>query len=115
MSFRQFLLILRARRRLMINILLLVVIAAVAGSLIFPKRYTATASVVVDVNAPDPVTSSNNTLVTGPQPSYMPTQMDIAASERVAQRVAKMLKLDEDRELNEKWTDATDGQGSGSR
>lgn len=112
MSFRQFLLILHARRRLMINILLLVVIVTVAGSLIFPKRYTASASVVVDVNAPDPVTSSSSTLVTGPQPSYMPTQMDIAASDRVAQRVAKMLKLDEDRELNEKWMAATDGQGS---
>ncbi|HEY4371486.1 MAG TPA: chain length determinant protein EpsF [Burkholderiales bacterium] len=112
MSFQQFLLILHARRRLVIRTLLLVVIATVAASLILPKRYTATASVVVDTNAPDPVQSSNNTLVTGPQPSYMPTQLDIAGSDRVAQRVVGALKLQNDPEWHERWMKATEGEGS---
>lgn len=112
MSFQQFLLILRARRRLVLNTLLAVVVATVVASMVFPKRYTATSSVVVDVNAPDPVQSSNNTLVTGPQPSYMPTQIDIASSDRVAQRVVGMLKLQQNPEWHERWMDATDGEGS---
>jgi len=112
MSFRQFLTILRARSRLALLVLLVVVAATVAASILLPKRYTAAASVVVDVRSPDPVSSNNATLVTSPQPSYMPTQIDIAGSERVASRVVKMLKLEQDSALREKWQDATDGQGT---
>ena len=112
MSFRQFILILQARSRLLMATLLLVVAATVVASVLLPKRYTSTASVVVDVRSPDPVSSNSSTLVTSPQPSYMPTQMEIAGSERVAQRVVKMLKLEQDPEMRGKWMAATDGQGS---
>jgi chain length determinant protein EpsF len=111
MSFQQFLTILRARSHLALLVLLLVVAGTVAASVLLPKRYTAVASVVVDVRSPDPVSSDKATLVTSPQPSYMPTQIDIAGSERVALRVVKMLNLEQDAELREKWQDSTDGQG----
>ena len=113
MSLEQFLLILRARKRLVIDTVLVVVALTLAASLVLPKRYTATANVVVDVRAsqPDPVTAAAVT-ITGPQPSYLPTQLDIVGSDRVAQRVVKMLKLEDDPKLRQKWVEDTEGHGS---
>ena len=42
-------------------------------------------------------------------PGYMATQVDIITSEQVAQRVVKMLKLDQVPDIQEQWRDATDG------
>jgi len=56
MSLWQFLLILRARFAMVLLILLATVATVVAASLVLPKKYTATAAVVVDVKAPDPIT-----------------------------------------------------------
>jgi len=42
-------------------------------------------------------------------PGYMATQVDIITSEQVAQRVVKMLKLDQVPAIQEQWRDATDG------
>jgi chain length determinant protein EpsF len=43
--------------------------------------------------------------------SYINTQSDVIASIRVAQRVAKALKLDQAPEVRRKWIDKTGGQG----
>ncbi len=45
-------------------------------------------------------------------PSYMATQVDIIGGDLVAQRVVKMLKLDEDEETKAAWQEATEGRGS---
>ena len=43
---------------------------------------------------------------------YMATQVDIINSDRVAQRVVKMLKLDENPAAKEQWLEATEGKGT---
>ena len=55
MTFHQFLLILRARRKVVIAILLLTVTVTLIVSLLLPKQYTASTAVVIDVKSPDPV------------------------------------------------------------
>src|SRR5205823_12230569 len=93
MSLHQFLTVLRARFRIIVLILLATVAAIVAASLVLPKKYTATAAVVVDVNSPDPVTGTM--LHAMVMPGYMATQRDIIGSDRVAQTVVKLLKLED--------------------
>jgi len=55
MNPQQFLLILRARYKLVFFVLLGTVMATFVVTLLLPKQYTATASVVVDVKSPDPI------------------------------------------------------------
>jgi chain length determinant protein EpsF len=109
MSFKQLLLILRARRRIAVGILAAVVVIAMAVCLLLPKQYTASAWVVVDVKS-DPVASAAYPVVL--DPAYMGTQVDIAASERVAQRAVKILKLDEVPEFQQRWQQTTGGSGN---
>jgi len=110
MTFRQFLLILRARWHCVILTLLGVVATTLVVSLILPKQYTSNAAVVVDVKSADPI---SGLLFPGQiAPSYMATQVDIIQSERVAQRVVKMLRLAENPTARQQWQDDTDGKGS---
>jgi len=109
MTFAQFLLILRARRWLALGIFAFVVVGVVAVSLIWPKKYTGEASVVIDVK-PDPVSMMMNPAAAAP--SFMATQIDIMSSDRVALRVIRDLKLAEDPSIREQWQ--TDGEGKGT-
>ena len=59
--------------------------ATATWSLLSPRQYTATASVVLDVKSPDPV--SGMMLAGLMAPGYMATQVDIIKSDRVARRV----------------------------
>jgi succinoglycan biosynthesis transport protein ExoP len=109
MTFTQFLSILRARWWVVILVLGLTVGSAVVASLTLPKRYTATASVVVDFK-PDPVSA---VMFGGmASPAFMATQVDIIRSDRVAQRVVRNLRLNENPQVRQQWLDATGGQGS---
>ena len=109
MTLQQFLLILRARSRLVLYTLVATVAVVLVVSLLMPKQYTASAAVVVDVKSPDPI---GGLILPGMiSPSYMATQVDIITSDRVAQRVVRLLRLDESAESKEKWQDATDGKG----
>ena len=56
MTFGQFLSILRARKWAALMVFVLVVATTVAVSLLMPKTYTGTSSVVIDAK-PDPVTA----------------------------------------------------------
>jgi succinoglycan biosynthesis transport protein ExoP len=109
MTFSQFLLILRARYKIALLTLLLVVSATLVVSLILPKEYTAYSAVVVDVKSPDPL--AGMVLPGALTPGYMATQLDIINSDRVAQRVVKLLRMDESPAIREQWVEATDGQG----
>lgn len=111
MTLHQFLLILRARYRVALLILLLAVSAALAVSLLLPKKYTAQTAVLVDIRSPDPV-AGGAPLQGVVAPSYMATQVDIIGGDRVAQRVVKMLKLDENPQTKERWMEATEGRGT---
>jgi len=109
MTFHQFLLLLRARYKIALFLLLSTVGIAVALSLLLPKEYTATTSVMVDVKSPDPI--AGMMLPALVMPGYMATQVDIINSVRVAQKVVKMLKLDERPMAREQWLEATEGKG----
>ena len=111
MTLHQFLLILRARYRVALLIILLAISAALAVSMILPKKYTAQTAVLVDIRTPDPV-AGGAPLQGVVAPSYMATQVDIVGSDRVAQRVVKTLKLDENPETKARWLEATEGRGT---
>jgi chain length determinant protein EpsF len=110
MNLRQFLLVLRAWRRLALGIFFSVVILAMAISLILPSQYTAVSSVVIDAKA-DPVAGAGATYTEQLLASYVITESEIIASERVARRVVKAVRLDERPELKMKWLSATEGRG----
>ena len=110
MTLHQFFLILRARYRVVLLVLALALTAALAASLLMPRKYTAQTSLLVDVRTPDPVAGAGISGVIAP--SYMATQVDIIGGDLVAQRVVKILKLDEDGETKAAWLKATEGRGS---
>lgn len=109
MTFGQFIAILRARWKLAALVLGGTLLVGIALSLVLPKQYTATASIVVD-SKPDPFAAMGYpSLVT---PAFMATQVDIIQSDRVAQRVVRVLKLNENPQVREQWMAATGGEGS---
>lgn len=109
MTFGQFLAILRARWMVALAVLVITVLGTLAVNLLLPKQYKASASIVVDFK-PDPVSA----VMLGGLPSmaFMATQVDIIESDRVAQRVVRNLKLNENPQVRQQWQDETDGQGS---
>lgn len=109
MSFSQFFSILLARKWIAALVLGLTVITTLAVSLLLPKQYSATASVVLDVK-PDPVSAMAYGGLT--TPAFMATQVDIIQSDRVAQKVVRNLKLNESPVIREQWLEDTKGQGS---
>jgi polysaccharide biosynthesis transport protein len=110
MTLHQFLLLLQARWRIALFIPLVAILAALAISLMLPKKYTAQTAVLVDARSPDPVAGA---VVSGVvAPSYMATQVDIIAGDRVAQRVVKALRMDESPVAKEQWMSATQGRGT---
>ena len=109
MTFSQFIAILRARKWAAFLVFALVVATAVGVSLLLPKKYTGTASIVIDAK-PDPVS-----VMAYPQmalPSFMATQVDILQSDRVTLKVIRDLKLAESPQIREQWL--TDGEGKGT-
>src|SRR5687768_2613710 len=109
MTLQQFLLNLRARYKIALLTLLVTVLTTLVVSLLLPKQYTASSAVVVDVRSPDPV--AGMVLPGMASPAYMATQVDIIDSDRVAQRVVKLLRMDESPVIREQWVDATGGAG----
>lgn len=109
MTFAQFLSILRARKWAALLVFALVVVTTVVVSLLLPKTYTATASVVIDAK-PDPVTAMINPAAA--LPSFMATQVDIMSSDRVALRVIRDLKLLDNPSLRQQWQEETEGKGT---
>ena len=109
MTFGQFLSILRARWWVVALVLGLTVATTLVVSLLLPKQYTASASVVVDFK-PDPVSAF--AFGGGASPAFMATQVDIIRSERVAQRVVRNLKLNDNPQVRQQWLDETGGEGS---
>lgn len=109
MSINQFLSILKARWGLLATVLLLTIATTVALSLYMPKKYTAVATMVIDVKSPDPV--AGIVLQGMLAPGYMATQMDILKSDRVALKAIRTLKLDQNPQLHEQWQEEAKGRG----
>ena len=109
MNLYQFFSVLRARRMMVLVIFLSTIALALAYVMLRPKNYTATAPVLVDMRANDPLAQPTYQSIV-PQ-SYMATQMDIVRSNRVAERVVEMLGLEKDPKSTEDWRKAG-GQGT---
>lgn len=110
MDLTQFLLALRARRKAFVLVLAATIVAAVAAALIMPKRYVATATVLVDARDEQMMTPAR--MSPRERTGYISTQLDLIKSGRVATRVAKELKLAQDAEVRAAWEADTGGVGS---
>lgn len=108
MNLQQLILILKARYKVALFTMLVIVGATLAISLLISPRYAATNSIVVDIHTPDPLLG---TILAGPAPSYLPTQVDIIESERTARRAIQILQLDKNRAVRDKWLEETEGRG----
>lgn len=96
-----------ARRRLVLGTCLLAVLAALVASLVMPRQYTASASIVVDIKS-DPI--SGMSLPDTSSASNMANQIEIMRSDRVAQRVVRALPRDRLRAAHERWRRDADGK-----
>jgi succinoglycan biosynthesis transport protein ExoP len=110
MNFSQFFLILRARQRIIWITLATVVALTLVVSLVIPKTYKATSSVLLNYKGVDPVTGL--TLPGQLLPGYMATQIDIITSKNVALRVVDALKLADSPVVVQQFNDATGGKGT---
>jgi len=114
LTLRQLASILRARHRLALAVAGTIIALTALVSFLWPRSYTATATLLVDVKAADPMGGA----VLGaslPPPvlqSYLATQIQIIQSERTALAVIKALGLAADERARERWEKVSGGEGS---
>jgi chain length determinant protein EpsF len=110
MNLSQLLLILRARKKVMLGVLLTVVALTTVVSLILPKTYKANSTLLLNYKGVDPLTGvamPGNLL-----PGYMATQIDIIGSKNVALRVIDRMQLANSPAVIQQFNEATDGHGT---
>ena len=105
MNLSQILLVLRAHYKIAVFVAICTVAITMVVSVLLPKQYVATTSVLVDAKSPDP-------LVAILMPPSVGTQVDIINSDRVALKVVRTLRLNESVAAREQWLAATGGRGS---
>lgn len=113
MTPQAFLSALRARLGLFVGTLAATVVAAMAVSLLLPKAYRATASLVVDTGDAQTLSTPIGAIYR-PQESmaYIQTQVDIITSPKVAHKVVADLRLAEDPAVQQRFQEKQDGKGS---
>ncbi|MDD4995806.1 MAG: chain length determinant protein EpsF [Smithella sp.] len=92
MKFQQLINIFWSRKRIFLSVFMMTVITTLFVSILLPKQYVATTSVVVDQRNVDPVTGLNSP-VSQLLPSYVATQVDVIKSHNVARKVLEKLEL----------------------
>jgi chain length determinant protein EpsF len=114
-SIQQFLLALRARFGVFSLALAATVLAATVTSLLLPKSYKATVSLLVDAKDEQSLSNVLRPLI-APQErlSYMQTQMDIITSKKVARKVVQDLKLGESPSVRAAFQIQNEEEGKGS-
>jgi len=110
MDFSQYILALGARRKAFLTALAAVIITAIAVALIVPKKYVATATLMVD--ARDEQTMRPDRMSARERSSYIQTQVDLLRSPRIAAQVARDLKLAQRPGVREEWEKDTGGVGA---
>ncbi|GGP20977.1 chain length determinant protein EpsF [Silvimonas iriomotensis] len=110
MTIGQLLQILKARKRLVLLVLFVMVAMMVAIVMFFPPRYAAEAILTIDVGSIDPVSGQVDAQTSAP--GYLSTQAKIIESHNTAIKVVHALKLGEDREVQQSYMDATQGKGT---
>jgi chain length determinant protein EpsF len=109
MSIRQFFSVLQARWLTVLYVMLGVVLIVLVVSLLLPKKYIASSTLVIDSKSPDPI--NGMVMPNGLMPSYIATQIDVIQSERVARGVINRLGLAGNEALKEQWRSDTKGGG----
>ena len=110
MDLRQILIILAANYKVALVVLFVTLAVTLGITSLLPRKYTSSATVLVDSRSPDPV--ANVMVHSGLMPQLsMATQIDIVKSDRVARQVVKMLKLEENEEVKKQWIEDTTGKG----
>jgi chain length determinant protein EpsF len=109
MSPRQILAVLAVRWPWALAVLLLAVAATSVVSVTMLKRYTASASVMLDARTPEQV--AGGTPSSFVPVGYVATQMDLITSERVGRAVIRALGLSDDPAWREEWQRAGNGRG----
>jgi len=104
MNFYQFINIIWSRKEVVLWALMVTVITTLTVSLLLPKQYLGTTSIVAEQRSIDPVTGMN--LPVQLLPSYMATQVEMISSHHVARKVVDKLKLDQLPELQEDFAKA---------
>lgn len=110
MSFSQFFKILSARYKVIFLVFFITVSTAVGIALMLPKSYKGVASVIVNYKGIDPVTGLS--MPAQLMPGYMPTQIEIITSKKVALQVIDELKLAEGTDIAKKYMEDTKGKGT---
>lgn len=104
---------LRARRKIFIAVLTVTVVAATVVSLLLPKSYRATASLVVDRRNEQSLDDALNVLRSqNERLGYLQTQVDVIMSDKVARRVVADLKLADDPKARAKFAGLGSNAGS---
>jgi chain length determinant protein EpsF len=110
MNFSQFLLILKARYKIILLTLVVTVVSTLVVSLLLPKTYKATTNLVLNYKGVDPLTGM---MMPGAlMPGYMATQIDIISSKNVALRVVDALRLADNPAVQAQFQEATQGRGT---
>jgi chain length determinant protein EpsF len=110
MDLKQYILALGARRKAFFVALIATIVTAIAVALIVPKKYVATASLMMD--ARDEQTMSPGRLSPRERATYLQTQVDLLMSNRISTQVARDLKLAQRPGVREAWEQDTGGLGS---
>lgn len=109
MDLKLFILALGARRKAFLTALAAVILTAIAVALIVPKKYVASATLMVD--ARDEQTMRPDRMSARERSSYIQTQVDLLRSNRVATQVVRDLKLAQRPGVREAWEADTGGVG----
>jgi polysaccharide biosynthesis transport protein len=110
MDLNQYILALKARRKAFITVAAVTVFTAIVVALLIPKRYDATATVLID--AREEQTMAPARMSPRERAGYIFTQMELFASGKVAHKVVRDLKLASQPGVREDWEKDTGGVGT---
>jgi len=110
MDFQQYLLALQARRKVFLLVFAAILVTAVTVALVLPKRYDATATVLLD--ARDEQTTTPGRISPRERAGWVYTQVDLIQSGKVANRVVRDLKLAQQPGVREQFESETGGVGT---
>ncbi|MES2354975.1 MAG: chain length determinant protein EpsF [Pseudomonadota bacterium] len=110
LTFSQIFRTLRGRWKLCFTIFFGIVGVCIAVTAAMTEKYTATATVLLDVRGADPV--SGATVPGQLFPSYLATQLDLMSSLNVALKVVDTLKIDTVPEVQTEYMRQTEGRGT---
>ncbi len=104
MNFTQFLLIIKARKWIILSVVALVLVVTTVLIVLTPREYTATATLIIDSKSKDPV--SGQLFPVQLFPGYMATQIDVITSTQVARRVIREFKLTDNPATRQQFAEA---------